>query len=77
MRRMVDEPENRRQIDAGMQDVYRDMAIAPLACSNKAALGMIGVPVGKPRLPYVELEGDELAVLRSMLERHGMLATAA
>lgn len=77
MRRMVDEPENRRQIDAGMQDVYRDMAIAPLACSNKAALNMIGIPVGKPRLPYVELDADELAVLRAMLERHGMLAAAA
>jgi 4-hydroxy-tetrahydrodipicolinate synthase len=77
MHRMVDEPENRRQIDAGMQDVYRDMAIAPLACSNKAALRMIGVPVGRPRLPYVELDADEQAALRAMLERHGMLAAAA
>jgi len=76
MRRMVDEPEHRRQIDAGMQDVYRDMSIAPLACSNKAALNMIGVPVGKPRLPYVELDADEQAVVRAMLERHGMLAAA-
>jgi len=77
MRRMVDEPEHRREIDAGMQDVYRDMSIAPLACSNKAALNMIGVPVGKPRLPYVELDADEQAVVRAMLERHGMLAAAA
>ena len=77
MRRMVDEPENRRQIDAGLQDVYRDMAIAPAACSNKAALNMIGVPAGKPRLPYVELDADEQAVVRAMLERHGMLAAAA
>jgi 4-hydroxy-tetrahydrodipicolinate synthase len=77
MRRMADEPENRRQIDASLQDVYRDMAIAPLACSNKAALNMIGVPVGKPRLPYVELDGEEQAVLRALLERHGMLAAAA
>ena len=38
MRRMVDEPERRREIDAGLQDVYRDMAIAPAACSLKAAL---------------------------------------
>ena len=29
MRRMVDEPERRREIDAGLQDVYRDLAIAP------------------------------------------------
>ena len=65
MRRMVDEPEHRREIDAGLQDVYRDLAIAPLACSNKAALNMIGVPVGKPRLPYVELDGDEQAVVRA------------
>jgi 4-hydroxy-tetrahydrodipicolinate synthase len=77
MRRMADEPENRRQIDASLQDVYRDMAIAPLACSNKAGLNMIGVPVGKPRLPYVELDADEQAVLRALLERHGMLAAAA
>jgi 4-hydroxy-tetrahydrodipicolinate synthase len=77
MRRMVDEPERRREIDASLQDVYRDMAIAPAACSNKAALGLIGVPAGRPRLPYVELDADELATVRTMLERHGMLATAA
>ena len=40
-------------------------------------LNMIGVPAGKPRLPYVELDADEQAVVRTMLERHGMLATAA
>jgi 4-hydroxy-tetrahydrodipicolinate synthase len=77
MRRMVDEPENRRQIDASLQDIYRDLGVAPLACSNKAALNMIGVPVGKPRLPYVELDADEQAVIRAMLERHGILAAAA
>jgi 4-hydroxy-tetrahydrodipicolinate synthase len=77
MHRMVDEPDRRREIDAGLRDVYRDMAIAPAACSNKAALNLIGVPVGKPRLPYVELDADELAVVRAMLERHGMLAAAA
>jgi 4-hydroxy-tetrahydrodipicolinate synthase len=77
MRRMVDEPDRRHEIDAGLRDVYRDMAIAPAACSNKAALNLIGVPVGKPRLPYVELDADELAVVRAMLERHGMLAAAA
>jgi 4-hydroxy-tetrahydrodipicolinate synthase len=77
MRRMVDEPEQRREIDATLQDVYRDMAVAPAACSVKAALDLIGVPVGKPRLPYVELDAAELAVVRALLERHGMLATAA
>jgi 4-hydroxy-tetrahydrodipicolinate synthase len=77
MRRMVDEPERRREIDAGLHDVYRDLSAAPLACSLKAALGLIGIPVGKPRLPYVELDEEELDTVRAMLERHGMLATAA
>jgi 4-hydroxy-tetrahydrodipicolinate synthase len=76
MRRMVDEPEHRREIDAAMQDVYRDMAIAPLACSNKAALNLLGLHVGTPRLPYVELDEDEVTIVRELLERHGLLETA-
>jgi 4-hydroxy-tetrahydrodipicolinate synthase len=77
MRRMVDEPEHRREIDASLQDAYRDLVIAPLACTLKAALGLIGIPVGAPRLPYVELDADELAVVRGLLERHGLLTVAA
>jgi 4-hydroxy-tetrahydrodipicolinate synthase len=76
MRRMVDEPEHRREIDAQLQDVYRDLGIAPLACSVKAALKMVGFEVGAPRLPYVELDEQEVAVVRAMLERHGLLQTA-
>ena len=77
MRRMVDEPESRREIDAGLHDVYDALAVAPAAVTNKAALNLIGVPVGGPRLPYVPLDEAELGVVRAMLERHGMLATAA
>jgi 4-hydroxy-tetrahydrodipicolinate synthase len=73
LRRMVDEPEHRREIDDSLQDVYRDLAVAPLACSTKAALNLIGLPVGPPRLPYVELDERELSVVRAMLERHGLL----
>jgi 4-hydroxy-tetrahydrodipicolinate synthase len=76
MRRMVDEPERRREIDQSLQDVYGDLAIAPLACSIKAALNLLGFEVGTPRLPYVELDDRETAVIRSMLERHGLLQTA-
>jgi 4-hydroxy-tetrahydrodipicolinate synthase len=76
LRRMVDEPRSRRQIDAGLQDVYRDLAVAPLACSTKAALNLLGFNVGSPRLPYVELDEDETAVIRAMLERHGLLQPA-
>ncbi len=73
MRRMVDEPEQRAAVDAGLADVYRDMAIAPAACSCKAALNLIGVPVGGPRLPYVPLDERETAVIHDLLERHGMI----
>jgi 4-hydroxy-tetrahydrodipicolinate synthase len=77
MHRMVDEPERRHEIDHGLQDVYRDMAIAPAACSIKSALEMIGIKAGQPRLPYVPLDDSEQSVVRAMLERHGVLVTAA
>jgi len=76
MRRMVDEPEHRRELNAALQDVYRDFAIAPAACSLKAALNLIGLDVGTPRLPYVELDEAEEAVVREMLDRHGLLQSA-
>ena len=77
MRRMVDEPEQRRVIEDGLQDVYEALGVAPAACSVKAALNLIGLPVGTPRLPYVELDESELATVRDMLERHGLLSVAA
>jgi 4-hydroxy-tetrahydrodipicolinate synthase len=74
MHRMVDEPERRQEIDAGLKDVYKDMTVAPLACATKAALNMLGIlPTASPRLPYVELDERELDVIRAMLERHGLL----
>ncbi len=77
MRRMVDEPDRRREIDASLQDAYRDLTVAPLACTVKAALKLIGLDVGAPRLPYVELDEQEVATVRDLLERHGLLAAAA
>src|SRR5947209_13434665 len=76
MRRMVDEPHRRRELDAKLQDTYRDMGIAPRACTVKAALNLIGVAVGRPRLPYLELDADETELIRAMLARHGLLQTA-
>jgi dihydrodipicolinate synthase/N-acetylneuraminate lyase len=74
MHKMAAEPDRRREIDRSLQDVYRDLPIAPLACATKAALHMLGLlPTATPRLPYVELDEPELAVIRSMLERHGLL----
>ncbi len=77
MRRMVDEPELREEIDGSLQDVYQDLALAPLACSVKAALSLMGISAGPPRLPYVELDERERQLLSQLLERHGLLAAAA
>ncbi len=73
MRRMVDEPERRQEINASLADTYRDLGIGPRACTIKAALNLIGVPVGVPRLPYVELDEAETATIRALLARHGLL----
>ena len=76
MRRMVDEPEHRREINDSLQDAYRDLAIAPMATTVKAALNLLGIRVGAPRLPYVELDEQETATVSALLERHGLLAAA-
>ena len=76
LRRMAEEPERRREIHDSLLDAFTDLAIAPAACSLKCALNLLGLDVGVPRLPYVELDEDETRVLRAMLERHGMLAAA-
>lgn len=77
MHRMADEPERRREIDAGLQDFYRGLCVVPLACAVKAALGLLGIDVGVPRLPYVEPDREELETIRHLLERHDLLATPA
>jgi 4-hydroxy-tetrahydrodipicolinate synthase len=73
---MVDEPERRREIDASLADAYRDLAIAPMATTVKAALNMLGIRVGPPRLPYVELDEQEMETVTELLERHGLLHAA-
>jgi 4-hydroxy-tetrahydrodipicolinate synthase len=43
----------------------------------KAALNMVGQPVGGLRLPLVEASQKEQAQLRAMLERHGFATRIA
>src|SRR3954447_14278111 len=77
MRRMVDEPDNRAQIDASLHDVYETLFITANPICTKAALNMLGVRVGGLRLPLVEASEEEAAAVRAMLERHGLLETAS
>jgi 4-hydroxy-tetrahydrodipicolinate synthase len=76
-RRMVEDPGSRAQTDAELADVYRDLAIAPAAVTSKAALHLLGIEVGGPRLPYVPLDETETGVIRALLERHGLLDPVA
>jgi 4-hydroxy-tetrahydrodipicolinate synthase len=76
MRRMVDEPEARSEIDAALRDVWEVMGVTTNPIPVKAALNMLGHRAGGLRLPLVEADDDEQAAIRSVLERHGMLKTA-
>lgn len=77
MRRLVDEPAKRRELDAELQDVYAAMGVTTNPIPVKAALNLLGHQVGGLRLPLVEADEQELAVVRAALERHGLLTTAA
>jgi 4-hydroxy-tetrahydrodipicolinate synthase len=77
MRRMVDDPEHRREIDQGLQTVYEALAVTTNPTPVKAALNLVGRRVGGLRLPMVEADEDEMQVIRAMLERHGLLQTAS
>jgi 4-hydroxy-tetrahydrodipicolinate synthase len=74
MHRMVDEPENREEIDASLRDVYETLFLTSNPTCTKAALNMLGFEVGGLRLPLVPATSDEEAAVREMLERHGLLA---
>jgi 4-hydroxy-tetrahydrodipicolinate synthase len=73
MRRMVDEPDRRAEIDASLQDVYETLFLAPSPTCTKAALNMLGHDVGGLRLPLVEASAEEAEAVRAMLERHGLV----
>jgi 4-hydroxy-tetrahydrodipicolinate synthase len=77
MHAMVDDPSRRREIDAELQDVYEALSVTVNPIPVKAALNLCGLPAGGLRLPLVEADADELAVIRAMLQRHGLLEAAA
>lgn len=74
MRRIIDEPGNRREIEDGLRDLYEALAVTTNPIPLKAALNMAGHEVGGLRLPLVDATEDEKTVIRGALERHGLLA---
>jgi 4-hydroxy-tetrahydrodipicolinate synthase len=74
MRRMVDEPERRAEIDASLRDVYETLFLTSNPTCTKAALNLLGFEAGGLRLPLVPASTEESAAVREMLEHHGLLA---
>lgn len=74
MRRMVDEPENRAEIDASLRDVYALMGLTTNPIPVKAAVAMLGLRTGGLRLPLIEASDEEKTEIRSVLDRHGLLS---
>ena len=76
LRAMVDEPHNRSSIDQEIQGVLAALGTAPAATTAKAALSLLGHPVGAPRLPYVEVSEEELTIIRTALAALDLIPTA-
>jgi 4-hydroxy-tetrahydrodipicolinate synthase len=74
MRRMIDEPEARQEVHESLSDVFQAFTVTTNPIPVKAALKLLGHDVGGLRLPMVEASEEELAVIRSALERHGLLS---
>jgi 4-hydroxy-tetrahydrodipicolinate synthase len=70
---MVDEADRRAEIDASLRDVFQTLFLTSSPTCTKAALNLLGHDVGGLRLPLVEATEEELAAVRSMLVRHGLL----
>jgi 4-hydroxy-tetrahydrodipicolinate synthase len=71
------ESERAKEIDDSLADAYETLTITQLTITTKAALNLLGFDVGVPRLPLVEASGREVAVVRGLLERQGLVASAA
>jgi 4-hydroxy-tetrahydrodipicolinate synthase len=74
MRRMIDEPESRREIHESLADLFKALFVTTSPIPIKAALNMAGHDVGGLRLPLVEASEEEKATVRQALEHHGLLA---
>ncbi|MFL5844739.1 MAG: 4-hydroxy-tetrahydrodipicolinate synthase [Solirubrobacteraceae bacterium] len=75
MRRLVDEPDRRAEIDAGLQDAYEATGWHnPIPI--KKACELIGLCSARLRLPMLEADDERTEILRTALSNHGVLSTA-
>jgi 4-hydroxy-tetrahydrodipicolinate synthase len=74
MRRILDEPDHRQEIEDGLRDLYRALTVTTNPIPVKTAMSLTGHDVGGFRLPLVDASDEETAVIREALERHKLLA---
>src|ERR671918_691485 len=65
-----------REIDSSLQGVYEAMTVTTNPIPVKAGAEMLGLIGGRMRLPMVEADEEQRAVVRAALERQGLLATS-
>lgn len=63
-----------RALGEQLEDVYETLAMTSNPIPVKAAMELLGFEVGAPRLPLVEATGMQRERIRSMLERHDLVA---
>lgn len=73
LRRMVDEPQNRAEIEASLKPVFDALGVTTNPIPVKAALELVGRPAGGLRLPLVEADSAEREVIRAALASTGLL----
>ena len=61
-----------RKIHNQLLPLYRALFITSSPIPIKAAMGLIGQPVGPPRLPLVPATQDEIAAVKNALEESGV-----
>jgi 4-hydroxy-tetrahydrodipicolinate synthase len=69
--------ERAREIDAGLRPLYEALSVTTNPMPLKAAMEMTGtIPSGAMRLPMVEVDDAQRAVIRAALESVGLTVTA-
>jgi 4-hydroxy-tetrahydrodipicolinate synthase len=69
--------ETARRIDEALAPAYELLKVQTNPIAIKAALNLVGQPVGGLRLPLVEASGEEVARIRDCLERLGLPVAVA
>lgn len=77
LRRMIDEPQERRAIHEHLLTLFNGLFETSSPILTKAALNLLGHEVGGVRLPLDSADESEIAHVRGLLERYELLERAA